>query len=285
MAYSQRTNDASIAAPREATRRGEEALAESLRHAIDDGALDVALQPRVVLATGQLAGFEALARWTLPDGTPVQPRGFIALATRHGLLRRLDERMLERTLDVVADWRDHGLPLLPVAVEFLVHALAGGDAAERVERALAQRGLPGAVLELELTEPMLQPAPGATLDALDRLSRLGVAFSVESFGTGASWWVYLGRFALHRAKLERSLVGALPHDATARGIVRSVLHLARGMGRRCVAEGVESHEQRTLLAELGCDEAQGYAVARPMPPSDAAARLAREAPWQPLALE
>jgi EAL domain-containing protein (putative c-di-GMP-specific phosphodiesterase class I) len=258
--------------------------AQALREAVRSGRINVALQPKVTLSTGKLAGVDALARWTMSDGTMMQPRSFVALAERHHLLSALGERVLDTALDVLADWRDRGLPLVPVAVNFLSHEFDHTDIAARVANALRTRSLPAGLLELELTESMLMGKVDSALRSLQSLRDLGVSMSVEEFGTGSTWATYLARFAIYRVKIARSLVRSVAHDASVRDIVESVIRLAHRMGHRCVADGIETEEQLALLQELGCDEGLGFAVACPMSASEMAEWLQRESIWQPLSM-
>lgn len=260
----------------------ERRLTQMLREAIAADQIQIALQPKVVLATGQWAGLEALARWTTAEGQQIPPSIFIGVAERHNLISALGERVLERSLATLGQWRAQGLPLVPIAVNFSAQQFHRGDTAERVAGALARHGLPAEVLELELTESMLLSNADTATQTLQSLRALGVTLSIDDFGTGYSSLTYLRRFPVHHLKVDPSFVSSITEDADACQIVRLIVQLAHSLRLRCVAEGIETPEQLALLKAMGCDEGQGYLLARPMPMATVAEWLATVPPWQHL---
>jgi EAL domain-containing protein (putative c-di-GMP-specific phosphodiesterase class I) len=251
----------------------ERRLIEALREAIAADRIEIALQPKVHLASGRPAGLEALARWTLEDGTVVPPSVFITLAERHGLVCALGERVLERSLVLLAQWRDQGLPLVPVAVNFAAPQFHRLDTAQHVAQALARHGLPASLLELELTESLLLSDADAALQTLRSLRELGVRLAIDDFGTGYSSLTYLRRFPVQRLKIDRSFVSAMGQEQGASDIVQMLVQLAHRLCLVCVAEGIETEAQLLQLRALGCDEGQGYLLARPMSPEACATWL------------
>jgi diguanylate cyclase (GGDEF)-like protein/PAS domain S-box-containing protein len=245
-------------------RRVEELLSleQALRAAVEAGALEVAYQPIVSLRTGRVVTAEALARWRYPDGTVVPPATFIPLAEELGLIDILGQQVLEQALAAFAGWRvDAGPELTGIAVNIAVQQLAAPSFAATVAGLAERYGVPLDCLVLEVTEnALMSDVPGAER-GLVALRELGVQFAVDDFGTGYSSLAYLRHFPVSALKIDRVFVADLERDAT---IVRSVLSLAAALGLKVVAEGVESPRQREILRGLGCDNAQGYLMARPM---------------------
>jgi diguanylate cyclase (GGDEF)-like protein/PAS domain S-box-containing protein len=256
-------------------RRVEElmSLEQDLRAAVEAGALDVAYQPIVSLATGRVVAAEALARWRLPDGTEVPPSTFIPLAEELGLIDALGRHVLARALEAFAGWRVSCDPDLPgIAVNVAAQQLAVPDIATTVAELAERYGVPLSCIVLEVTENALMSDVAGAERGLVALRSLGVQFAVDDFGTGYSSLAYLRHFPVTALKIDREFVADLERDAT---IVRSVLSLAAALGLEVVAEGVESTRQRDILRGLGCDNAQGFLVARPLP-ADEFGRLLAE---------
>lgn len=261
---------------------GQRRMARALREAILADRIDIALQPKVCLRTGALLGLEALARWTGPDGEPVPPSEFIALAERRGLIGELGDRVLDRSLGQMADWRAAGLTEVPVAVNFSAPQFHRRDMAVRIKQSLARHGLPPELLEVELTESILLGDADTALETLQTLRQTGIGLALDDFGTGYSSLSYLRRFPVSRLKIDRSFVTGIASDADLRHIVQAVITLAHQFGMRCVAEGVETIEELACLRAMGCDEGQGYVFARPMPANTVTEYLRDPTPWAAL---
>jgi diguanylate cyclase (GGDEF)-like protein/PAS domain S-box-containing protein len=245
-------------------RRVEELLSleQALRAAVESGAVEVAYQPIVSLGTGRIVAAEALARWRYPDGTVVPPATFIPLAEELGLIDTLGRQVLAQALADFAGWRADADPDLPgIAVNIAVQQLAAPSFTTTVAGLAERYGVPLSCLVLEVTENALMSDVAGAERGLVALRELGVHFAVDDFGTGYSSLAYLRHFPVSTLKIDREFVADLERDAT---IVRSVLSLAAALGLEVVAEGVESHRQREILRGLGCDNAQGYLMARPM---------------------
>ncbi len=247
---------------------------EELRTALVRDELDVHLQPQVAMDDGRVVGVEALLRWHHPVRGLVGPGQVLPAAEQAGLLRPLTDTVLERSLDAVARWwDDHGVP---VSVNLSAANVADLDLPRKVAEKLARRGLPAAALTLELVEDTLMADPERGRTVLGELRRLGVRTSIDDYGTGYSSLAYLRRLPADELKLDRSLTCDVADDERAAAIVRHTVALAHDLGLSLVAEGVEDVVTARRLAELGCDVAQGYAVARPMPVGDLLRWLAAE---------
>ncbi|MCF6745150.1 bifunctional diguanylate cyclase/phosphodiesterase [Blastococcus sp. KM273128] len=238
-----------------------------LRRAIRDGELRVHYQPRVSVADGRVTGVEALVRWEHPERGLVPPAEFIPLAEQTGLIRPLTDAVLDQALTAGRRWRDAGLELT-VGVNLSARSLLDTGLADRVAELLLAHALPATALELEITESAAMKDPGRALEVLHRLRDLGVELSVDDYGTGHASLAYLTRLPVGTLKIDRSFVQTMELDAADRTIVRSTVDLAHSLGLQVVAEGVETRATWEELARLGCDSAQGYWLARPMPDAD-----------------
>jgi diguanylate cyclase (GGDEF)-like protein len=239
-------------------------LAAELRHAIERGQLTVHYQPKADLSTGQVTGVEALLRWHHPDYGFVPPDEFIPLAEHTGSIRPLTRWVLAAAISQAGAWRRKGVDL-GVAVNLSVRALLDLGLADEVELLLARAGLDPQALTLEITESTIMADPVRSLGVLHDLSDLGTTLSIDDFGTGYSSLSYLKRMPVGEVKVDRSFVMNMASDPDDLVIVRSTIELARNLGLQVVAEGVEDKVTWEQLGRLGCDEAQGYYLGRPMP--------------------
>ncbi len=247
---------------------------EELRTALLRDELDVHLQPQVAMDDGRVVGVEALLRWHHPVRGLVGPGVVLPAAEQAGLMRPLTDTVLERSLDAVAQWwQQHRVP---VSVNLSAANVADLDLPGKVATKLARRGLPPTALTLELVEDTLMADPERGRRVLGELRRLGVRTSIDDYGTGYSSLAYLRRLPADELKLDRSLTVDVADDDRAAAIVRHTVALAHDLGLSLVAEGIEDAVTARRLADLGCDVAQGYAVARPMPVADLLRWLAAE---------
>jgi diguanylate cyclase (GGDEF)-like protein len=245
---------------------GQVAMQRDLRHAVERGELHLQFQPKLVAATGQLAGVEALLRWVHPTRGFVSPAEFIPVAERFGLIGELGHWVLHEACRQVRAWIDAGLEI-PVAVNVSVHQLRQADLPERVQHAMAEHRVPPRLLTLEITESVAMENLDTSLRMFDMLASLGVHLSIDDFGTGYSSLAYLRRLPATQLKVDRSFVRDLDDGSEgSRAIVQAVVHMAHALQLRVVAEGVETDSQAVHLLQLGCDELQGFLFARPMPP-------------------
>jgi len=247
------------------------ALFGELRRAIEAEQLVLHYQPKVALGHGpghgRVIGVEALVRWEHPERGLLFPGDFVPVAEQTGLIRPMTLHLLDLALRDCRTWRELGLDL-SVAVNLSARSLADTELPGHVREMLDRHGLPADALELEITETTAMLDPGRALTVLAGLRALGVLLSVDDYGTGHSSLSYLHQLPVHTLKIDRSFVQTMdrnPHEAT---IVRSTVDLARSLGLRVVAEGVETEAAWRQLVLLGCDAAQGYWLARPGPAAD-----------------
>jgi EAL domain-containing protein (putative c-di-GMP-specific phosphodiesterase class I) len=224
------------------------------------------------LKSGEVAGFEALARWTHPDRGEISPSEFIPVAEESGLILQLGRWAMGTATQTLADWdAEVGEPLpCYVGVNLSAIQLARDDVPGLVEEALRVSGLPGKRLTLELTESSIVHDPARATRVFDALKALDATVAMDDFGTGYSSLAYLQRLPIDVLKIDKSFVSGMMTDPDAVAIVRAVLSLADALGMTTTAEGVETVELATTLATLGCAHGQGYYFARPL---EAAAAL------------
>lgn len=237
---------------------------EELRDAISRRELINYYQPKVDVATGALVGVESLVRWQHPTDGLVFPDEFIELAERSGLIDPLTEVVLEGALRQCRAWNDVGLPL-SMAVNVSLDNLTNLRFPELVAAAASAAEVPLTQLILEVTESRLALEMRAPLDVLSRLRLRRVGLSIDDFGTGHSSLKQLRDFPFGELKVDRGFVHGAWHDPTLRAIFSASRHLGRELGMRLVAEGVEDRADWDFLRACGCDRAQGYFIARPMP--------------------
>lgn len=246
-----------------------------LRRALERNELELHYQPLVRVADRRIRGVEALVRWRDPQRGLVPPGEFIPLAEETGLIVPMGHWILREAARQMSAWLAEGLPVETMAVNLSAQHFAQVGLDGELAAILADTGLPARALELEITETALMDANRAT-EQLHRLKALGVTLAIDDFGTGYSSLAYLSRFPLDKLKVDRSFVKDLPHDATEVEIASAVIQLARALGLEVLAEGVENEEQLAFLRERGCDLAQGFLFARPLPADQLAELLARE---------
>ncbi|HEY0536574.1 MAG TPA: bifunctional diguanylate cyclase/phosphodiesterase [Actinoplanes sp.] len=243
------------------------ALVAELRRAIETGELVLFYQPKAELRTGRVCAVEALIRWRHPVRGMVAPDAFLPVAEQTGLIDALTRWVLATALAQVVAWGP-GFDGLSMSVNVSARNLARLDFADTVLAALATAGVPASRLVVEITETALMTDPEVAGDVLARLSTAGVRISVDDFGQGQTSLGYLSTLPLHELKIDKSFVCDLPDNLGHAAIVRSVVDLGHNLGLQVVAEGVETQEIVALLTATGCDVAQGYLLARPMPADD-----------------
>ncbi|MCC6434755.1 MAG: EAL domain-containing protein [Acidimicrobiales bacterium] len=227
--------------------------------------IEVYYQPIVDLDTNAVVGVEALARWTHAERGPIGPAEFIPIAEESGLIIQLGEQVLRRALsDLRAIAFVSPGPPLGVAVNLSALQLRSPDAIDRAIAIIEASGHPPSSLTIELTESVLADDP-ATLDALERLRSLGCRIAIDDFGTGFSSLSYLERLPIDVLKIDRPFTQRLGQGTARASLAHTIVELARNQHLITVAEGVETAEQADELRQLGCDRAQGYLLARPMP--------------------
>jgi EAL domain-containing protein (putative c-di-GMP-specific phosphodiesterase class I)/FixJ family two-component response regulator len=237
---------------------------EEIRRGLDAHEFIVFFQPKVELATRWVAGVEALARWRHPVRGMVAPDHFIPVAEQHGLIGTLTERVLTDAVQQASAWRQIGLKL-KIAVNVSMADLVALDFPEKVLACAEAAGIRPFDITLEVTESRLMRDPVTPLDILTRLRLKRVGLSIDDFGTGYSNLAQLQNIPFNELKLDRSFIQGAAHNPASRDILDSSVALAKKLNMTVVAEGVETQEDWDLVAALGCDLAQGYFIARPMP--------------------
>lgn len=247
-----------------------------LRRALQRGELELHYQPLVDLDTGSLSGFEALARWQHPDLGAISPVDFIPVAEESGLIVPLGRWALDEAAKTISKWdaRLNGGPDFRISVNMSAVQMQRDDVVEAVSSALTGAGISGNRMTLELTESAFINDPKGAKRLLDSLKALDTNLAMDDFGTGYSNLAYLQQLPIDVLKIDRSFVSEMMVDKDKRAIVRTVLSLARALGMKTTAEGIESEEISEVLRRLGCSVGQGYYYARPMTGEAAYAFLA-----------
>ena len=256
-------------------------LYTELRHAINRKHLVLHYQPIVSLDSGKIAGLEALVRWRHPTRGMVPPVEFIGLAEETGLIHALGAWVLEEACNH-ARWLAERFPAqdLDVSINLSPRQLARTELVDDVKRALTHAGLRGGALHLEITETMLMENAQTAKDRLRQLRGLGVGLHLDDFGTGYSSLSALHTFPIDTLKIDQSFVGRLGEEERYAGaIVEAIVTVARRLGIRVIAEGIETVRQLQAVRDHGCHLAQGYFFARPAPLEDVAALLDRSPSW------
>ncbi len=238
--------------------------ASELARAIEHGELVLHYQPKLSLLDRTLAGVEALVRWQHPRDGLVYPDAFVGLAEEHGLVDALTDRVLALALDQARSWRERGLAP-PIAVNVSMDNLVQLDFADRVLAQLKSRRLAPGSLMLEVTESRLMRDPRIALDILTRLRLRGIGLAIDDFGTGHSSLAQLRDLPFDELKIDRGFAHGCGDIATRRAIVGASAEMARQLGMRSVAEGIEDAADWDAASAAGCDVAQGYFIAKPMP--------------------
>jgi diguanylate cyclase (GGDEF)-like protein len=245
-------------------------LMTELRQAVDRNELQLFLQPKLGLGTGQVLGAEALVRWQHPQRGLVPPVQFIPFAEQTGFIRVLTMWVFEEAARQWHVLRDQGNALV-LSINLSTRDLLDPDLPQKFDALLARHRVPAWALCLEITESSIMDDPQRALVTLDRLSAMGFKLSIDDFGTGYSSLAYLKRLPVNELKIDQSFVRNMQTDADDAMIVRSTIDLAHNLGIKVVAEGVENAQVWDMLRELRCDEAQGYHMGRPMPMAEFAA--------------
>lgn len=250
----------------DADNRERRMLELELSQAIREGELELHFQPLVSAETQDPLGFEALVRWNHPIRGMVPPAEFIPIAEQSALIREIGDWTIREACRKAAQWPGE----LMVAVNISAKHFQLSDIAEVVRLALAESGLPGERLELEITESLLIEKTDDVLERLREIKAEGVAIAMDDFGTGYSSLSYLMKFPFDKIKIDRSFVSASSEDTVARDILRSITMLGETLKVRITAEGVETQEQVEFLRGIACQQLQGFYFARPLNPADLA---------------
>jgi len=252
-------------------------LETDLRRAVERNEFSVLYQPVIALDRGELAGFEALVRWEHPMRGRTLPAEFLPLAEETGLIVAIDRLVLAETCRQLRRWRDAFPSRAPhVSVNLSSRQFRRDDLVDVVVESIASAGIPEEALGLEITEGTIMENAGRTTEVLSELRRRGVQWSIDDFGTGYSSLSYLHRFPVDILKIDQSFVRRIgPRDENTE-IIRTIMSLARSLGMRVVAEGIETREQLDYLRGRGCDFGQGYYFSHPVDEATATELITRE---------
>jgi diguanylate cyclase (GGDEF)-like protein/PAS domain S-box-containing protein len=256
-------------------------LYTELRHAINRRQLVLHYQPIISLDTGTITGLEALVRWRHPTRGMISPAEFIGVAEETGLIHALGGWVLEEACGH-AKWLEERFPdlRLDMSINLSPRQLVRTELVDDIRRALSHANLRGGALHLEITETTLMENMAAAKDRLRQLRGLGVGLLIDDFGTGYSSLSALHTFPIDTLKIDQSFVGRLGHEERfAAAIVEAIVTVARRLGIRVIAEGIETERQLSAVREHGCHLGQGFFFARPAPLEDVAALLARSPTW------
>ena len=249
-------------------------MASNLRLAIERQELVLEYQPRIDLKNGKVMGVEALVRWNHPTLGRIMPGQFIGIAEKTGLIEPLGNWVLKKACDQMIEWRASGMAPTRIAVNLSARQFMQSELTERIEAVLQETGLEAQALEVEVTESMVMHDPRRAAVILQRLKEMGVAIAIDDFGTGYSSLSYLKRFPIDYIKIDQSFVRGIPRDAEDVGITNAIIAMAKTLGVKLIAEGVDNAEQLAFLKQEGCNEGQGYLISSPMP-ADALRRFLR----------
>lgn len=242
-------------------------MAGELRRAIAGNQLRLFLQPKVDFSSGQICGAEALVRWMHPLKGLIPPGLFIDLAEQTGLIKPLTEWVIVAALDLLQSWQAKGCAV-PIAINLSARNFRDEQLFAKYRQWHLERSVSTGLLEIEITESTVMEHAEYALRALSEMRDAGIPLYVDDFGTGYSSLSYLQKLPVDYIKIDQSFVSAMHRDRDSATIVRSTIDLVHDLGRKTVAEGVETKEHWDLLKELGCDIAQGYYIAKPMPSGD-----------------
>ena len=257
-------------------------LDRDLRSAIDAGELVMHYQPQLELRTGAIVGCEALVRWHHPTRGLISPVRFIPLAEESGFIDQLGQWTLEMACRQMARWREEGIVLDHVAVNFSPRQFRHRNLPEQIAACVREAGLPPECLEIEITEGLLLDRGETVERALRDLASAGHGIALDDFGTGFSSMSYLKRLPVNTIKIDRIFIDGMEPGSDAEAIVAAVIAMSHALGKGVIAEGVETEEQASVLRRLRCDQIQGYLVSAALPPQQFAEFLRRSAQASPL---
>lgn len=256
-------------------------ISNEFKHALDHDQLELHYQPIIDLQQGMVIGFEALMRWTHPEKGFISPGVFIPIAEKSGLIVEASKWALKEScaalkrMETALGQKEK----LYVSVNFSSHDFAESDFVENTVGTTLASSLQPWQIKLEITERLLMQQPDRAKDTLQKCKDAGMGISIDDFGTGYSSLSYLYYFPIETLKIDQSFIRAMEKDLRSRELVKSIIGLGQNMGLNIIAEGVETHEEAAILRDMGCEAAQGYHFAKPLPEEKVIALLRH---WQPL---
>ncbi|HYL88684.1 MAG TPA: EAL domain-containing protein, partial [Burkholderiales bacterium] len=239
-------------------------IENDLRRAFERSQFELYFQPKENMASGRVAGFEALVRWNHPQRGLLQPGDFVPLLEDSGLIVQVGEWIVRSACGQIRAWQQEGLTVVPVAVNLAMKQFLHHDLIGVIKSAIERFGIEARLLEVEITESDAMKHPEQVVPMLRELKSHGLRIAVDDFGTGYSSLAYLKSLPVDTLKVDRSFVSGLPDNADDAAIARAILAMGHSLGLKIIAEGVETPAQRAFLADLGCDELQGYLCSPPL---------------------
>jgi EAL domain-containing protein (putative c-di-GMP-specific phosphodiesterase class I) len=243
-------------------------LAFELRQALERQEFALAYQPKFDLASRAACGAEALLRWKHPQRGLVSPEEFIPVLEDTGLIVQVGEWVIRRVCEDLKGWSASGQQPMPIAVNLSARQFRQKDLDHRIRALVAAAGVNPSLIELEITESQLMQDPAHAIRIMRALRECGIGIAIDDFGTGYSSLSYLTRFPVKALKIDRSFVADVFSDRADAAIVRTIIEMAHQLGFTVVAEGVETDRQAAFLRQFGCQQAQGFFFARPMPAAE-----------------
>lgn len=251
-------------------------LEQGLRAALDKKELFLVYQPQMDIASGTIVGLEALLRWQHPEFGTMSPAKFIRIAENSGLIVPIGAWALRTACSQARKWQDEGLCALPVTVNVSVVQFRQQNFRELISQVLSDTGLAPRYLELEVTESLLLSNADMTTAVLRELKRMGLKLAIDDFGTGYSSLSYLKQFPFSKLKIDRSFICDAAVNSDDAAIVAAIISMAKSLGLKVIAEGVETEAQMSFLRDLHCDEIQGYYFSKPLTTDEVLAKLRNE---------
>ncbi|HET6554804.1 MAG TPA: EAL domain-containing protein, partial [Dyella sp.] len=242
------------------------AIASELRKALAEEEFHLLFQPSVEMRSGRIAAVEALLRWRHPVRGEISPGEFIPMAEKLGLIRRIDQWVLQAACKQLSQWDREGLPALRMAVNVSAQWFGQANFVDDIRALLESRRLAPERLMLEITEGAILRLGEEMEHTLHALHALGVGVAIDDFGTGYSSMSYLKLRSIAYLKIDQSFVAGLPDNESDGAIVEAMLTLCRKLGISPIAEGIETEGQHRFLLRAGCTEGQGYLYSRPVEP-------------------
>ena len=250
-------------------------LKHQLREAIDSDQFVLHYQPRVDTRSGELLSMEALLRWRHPQLGMVPPGEFIPQAESSGLILQIGALVIDKACAQIAAWQRQQAPVVPVSINVSPRQFAHGAVKQQLAAALERHGVAPALLEVEITESAMMGEHDEVIAELAAIRALGIKLHVDDFGTGYSSLSQLQRLKMDVLKVDRAFTAQLGGAKEGKVFFQAIVSMAHALGMSVVAEGVETAQQLAILQELGCNEVQGYFIARPLPAADMAELMAR----------
>ncbi|ACD95318.1 putative bifunctional diguanylate cyclase/phosphodiesterase [Trichlorobacter lovleyi] len=250
-------------------------IANSMRRGLDRGEFRLYYQPKLDVSSDCIVATEALVRWQHPELGLLAPTEFIQLAEESGLIVELGEWVLREACRQNMVWRQEGMRGLRVAVNLSGYQLQHSRLVETVRKVLDETGMPGELLEFEITESVIMQNPDYAVEVLNEITNLGIHISIDDFGTGYSSLAHLKRFSVNTLKIDKSFVRDVENNTTDAAIASAIIAMGSSLNLKVIAEGVETEQQMDFLRDNNCDQVQGFLISRPLP-ADQALKVLRQ---------